>query len=415
MPRPIPLPLIQPPSLRNQTHQNNANNAPDHLYLDLSMYNIETDPAAAPPIVNLTSNVESDILKNASEWYLSITRFSIQTANSIPQFLATIQDGISQTDRNLMVNSFTMSFTDGSGNNVQYQQFWEWVPQNTAAALPAPPSLNNGKQDVAGVGPSESYYYAFTKAWLIYIMNNAIAACYDGLVAAAATASITLPAGSSQSPFILFDNQTQNVTMYFNTAQFNDQSGNDCNAPAYSLLATLPFEIQPYVGITNGKNFRILINPFANNSGSTIIQTPFFDPDPSNNCYFVSTENSPVSLWSPVSSIKFCSNQLRVQPNLALPIALFNKNVLFTSSGYTTTSNVITDFIADDLNFGQTLIYTPQYLGRLIDLTGDLSIRNVDIQAYWTTQQGVDLPIRLPSGCGASMKIMFLKKDSNWA
>ena len=147
-------------------------------------------------------------------------------------------------------------------------------------------------------------------------------------------------------------------------------------------------------------------------SGLNTLQIPIF-ADPTITPYIsiqVLQLFSTVGIWTPISSIVFCSNTLPIYKNsLANPLIYYdgvNVNVSSTGANY---ANIITDMISDG-QYSPTLLYQPTVY-RMISLIGSQPIKNIDIQVYYKNKLGIMIPFRLLSNCSSSIKIMFSKKN----
>lgn len=405
---------IQQPVLRSAVEQFSANNQPDHEYLDVQVYNAQTLSGAAPPVLTYLCKFNNGpFLSNPKDYYMSIIRMNLNLGNSIPVWIPQILPGVENTDPNLTVYSMTLSYTDGSGNTVEFQKFLEWNPQNINAQVPPAPSANGGLMSVTAGNLTESYYYAFDYQWVIIQLNQCMQAAYNGLVAAAADASITLP-GTAVAPFFSYDNQTGNVSLYAPYNGYNNQATTYIkifvNTNTYDMLASMPFIVNNYSNLTLGKNFQLVLNSL--NSGLiNVISLPFFNTDSSYNALFTSTTKSPTSAWSPVSKVFFTCSSINVVNNVETPVQQIYNNQPLTLSGTTQVSNEITNFIADNNDYtGQLLYQANPY--RLIDMKGDSPLDTIALQGYFTTLWGVSLPIRIPSSGSATFKFGFFKKTA---
>ena len=62
----------------------NNNNSSTHIYVDLDVIN--NDYVNPPPLLKFEDTRASPFLTDSKEYYASIIRFSLQTANSLPIF-----------------------------------------------------------------------------------------------------------------------------------------------------------------------------------------------------------------------------------------------------------------------------------------------------------------------------------------
>lgn len=163
------------------------------------------------------------------------------------------------------------------------------------------------------------------------------------------------------------------------------------------LIPDYPF-LSQYHNPTNG----VFSLPFPAGSTSTYSLQDYFIQ--------LRQEISTIDAWCPISSIVFTSNQL--------PIILSQFSSTNTSGNSTDTNLignrfalVITDLMTNQQGFRPNVIYNPSAEYRRLTLTGNMGIRNIDINVFWRSKTGQLLPFRLPSGGSASIKLLFEKKD----
>jgi len=99
--------------------------SPDYIYFNADIINNETKDQASlgvtvqDPQIRFNETRDTAIVKNASEYYFSIVRFTMNGANKdLPLFIPTIQQGTGQRDVNLTTYSVAIS----------YQQQWNVTP-----------------------------------------------------------------------------------------------------------------------------------------------------------------------------------------------------------------------------------------------------------------------------------------------
>jgi len=130
--------------------------------------------------------------------------------------------------------------------------------------------------------------------------------------------------------------------------------------------------------------------------------------------YFIllKQEISTIDAWCPVGSIVFTSNQLPI-----IPSQFSSSNTTGNVPNSATIGNrfalVITDLMTNQQGYRPNLIYNPTAEYRRLALTGNMGIRNIDINVFWRSKTGQLLPFRLQSGGSASLKLLFEKKDRN--
>jgi len=154
---------------------NIINNDPDNIYYDILVSNIQSN-STIPIIVNYSDTRSISLLKDTTDYALSIIRFTVSTS-VIPVFIPVIQQN--QADIDLTIYSFTLSYTDTiSGITYDFQQFLEFVPQDSSAQLPKAPNVNLPYylQD-----NSTYYYFIYNYSYVINLINQIFANALIGL------------------------------------------------------------------------------------------------------------------------------------------------------------------------------------------------------------------------------------------
>lgn len=195
------------------------------------------------------------------------------------------------------------------------------------------------------------------------------------------------------------------------------------NTPLFNLFNSFPSYFNGYNTEMShhGRNRRIL---FANRNG---INESTYKPsrivvDASNTLYAspdyytglrLDQEYPTVYNLSPITSVVFCSNTLPINPNLVSSPLIFNNNHQITIAGANSAiANIITDLTADDGNYRPYLVYLPDAEYRLITLSGNRPLYNLDLTIFYRTKFGELIPFQLASGSTMTIKLAFIKKSS---
>ena len=131
---------------------------PDYVYYNADIINNTTADKlfgvpVADPQIRFNETRDKAIIKNASDYYFSIIRFTMDGANKdLPLFIPNIQTGTGQANFNLTTYSMAVTFeqtvnADGAGNvslvAVPEQRFIQYEPETVLAPLPRPMSASN--------------------------------------------------------------------------------------------------------------------------------------------------------------------------------------------------------------------------------------------------------------------------------
>lgn len=125
--------------------------APDYVYYNADIINNTTankffGVAVQDPPIRFNETRDKAIIKNASDYYFSIIRFTMDGANKdLPLFIPNIQTGTGQTNVNLTTYSMAVTFqqtvdADGLGDvvltAVPEQRFIQYSPETVSAVQP---------------------------------------------------------------------------------------------------------------------------------------------------------------------------------------------------------------------------------------------------------------------------------------
>ena len=322
----------------------------------------------------------------------------METGNSLPIFIPSIQLG--QPNINLTTYSFTLSYTWNSIFSATSDQVYlQYIPVNFSVPLPPPPS---SIQDIY----NNPYYYVQSYQIIVDMMNNALSQAMQSVIIKAANFGQVLP--STNPPFFEFDPENSKFILSGDVLSCDLGAPNYisicCNTAMYSLISSFPAFYRG-LDIPNGINYEFRLykeprslNVYKINSTYSVVQL-YQDYD----C---------ASLFSPISSISFCTNMIPVLPaNVAKP-QIIGDTSLTMSGNNNNKSSVITDFQSDgSYGFSGILSYLPQAEYRMIDLNNSAGqLNNIDITVFWKDNYANLHQMYLQSGCKCDIKILFRKK-----
>lgn len=366
---------------------------PVHIYYDLDILNNDAQSISKPVPLKFEEVRNNPFLTAPENYYLSVARFQIQTGDTLPIFVPQVQVG--QSDINLLIYSITLKY-----KTYEYQKYVQYIPDDLSQSLPNPPL---SFQDF-----TNQYYYCSSYQLWIEMVNKAFISAVAGLNALVVAGGDTLP--STNAPFLEFDPVNLVAILDADEAGYERTLTNPIqlymNSPMYNLFSTFPAILQGYGNITNGKNYLLTI---FNNNNTNILNLPTY------NVIQSYQEGSTVALMNPVQAIVFTTSLLPVIPSNVSQPRIFGLNSSLANFGNNSNvAPVITDFVVpvDALNrYRPNIVYTPSAEYRLFGLYGNSPISAIELSAYWKDQFGQLHPIYLNSGCGASIKLMFRRKD----
>lgn len=342
-----------------------------------------------------------------------------------------------------------------------------WITQDNSSPVPPSPIANGGFQSSVG-----DYYYTYSYQHFQQLIEAALNRAFIYLQLALATAGYTTAVTNAEltgllSPVFSWDTTTQTAVIL--TPQFKadktspafetrfidpttggiDSNPNGVkmyfNSPLYQLFTSFNSTFQ---GVSNsftttaaGQGYQQ--DPLGNNSilipsGTTLTglnyeltiinqggtnqilspnvypltnPNPFPSTDVTN--LFIQTfqEYSTTINWTPIESVVFVSNTLPIVSNqLASPL-IFNENQIVTGDGNNSKfAQIITDIASNEQSYKPNLLYAPTAEYRMISMTGNRPLTNVDVSVFWRNKLGNVFPLNLLSGGSCSLKFLFRKK-----
>ena len=226
---------------------------PTHVYLDLDVRNDDVETVSSPPPLNFDETRLHPFLNgDASDYFCTIARFTLDTSNSIPVFIPEIdtnQTGLTP-NRNQTVYKITFKNVLSGGQslftgptytgNVIYTRSDETVQ---------PPSFPDKVDD-----PSSTYYHVHSYQHVIDMIKSLLVFLYNQII----------PYGGAHynPPYMEWDNNTYTASINvdpqtFDTTPSNQFLGNGFqsagtdrydiyfNTRLYQLFNTLPATMLP--------------------------------------------------------------------------------------------------------------------------------------------------------------------------
>jgi hypothetical protein len=377
---------------------------PDKVYYDITITNVQNITQAPPPIYfNETRN--SPFVLDPESYYLSIVRFTLDT-NSLPVITPTIQPN--QPNRDLTIYSVTLEWTNPVApfQSFTQQEFITYSPQNKQATPPAPPSQSSTLLQNNTTG----YYDIFNYQYWILLVNETFQTCFNNLNAQVVGAGLALP--TIYAPILSWDIQNDVALLSADASGYDDTTSNRIdiyfNPALFSLFSSFPFIIESEDIASSGKNAKIIMSGFG---GANLV--PYPPVAPIYTALQIVQEFSTIVNWSPVAAVVFTSNTLPIVANQVSAPLLFFNGQRFTSGGNNSNiAQVITDFVANDGKYKPQLVYIPSAQYRLVSLTGNTPLYNVDISVFYRNRIGELIPVRLGSGGTTTIKLLFTRKGT---
>lgn len=324
----------------------------EHIYIDLLCTNATQTNTSHRVAVKFMQNQSKQLLKSTDGYKLSIIRFSLNT-ETLPVFIPSMQS------RTLTTYSVTMEV-----NGVRYQQFMEFIPQN-----------------VNPIDPDE-YYYVYNYEYLIYLVNNCMESCFNNLQ------NLTNVNSYSSAPLMSFDKETQKCSIKIDVNNYGYNESNKINIYMNYAMFTLFSGLPSMTVNKNSQGMDYQLNNLISQDTSLLEQ-----------------DYSTVAMWNPVSSVIFTSNLLPIYASETPPIQVYQNGALLNTSSNSNYLNILTDFVANDMQFVPYIQYAPS-IYRYISLKHGSEIQNIDLQVFWQNRNtGILKPLYLGPGNSCSIKL----------
>jgi hypothetical protein len=381
----------------NQT-KNDVN--PSKIYYDIQVTNIENS-STNPPILYFNESRNIPFINVPEDYYMSIIRFTLDT-QTLPIFIPTINTNIiTNPTQDLNQTIYSFQFSYGAFNSGEI--FIEWSPQNSF--LTAPPLITSGNISVQDI--TTGYYDCYTFEFFINLINQQMETAFNAFKASV----VGFPA-DAVSPIIAWD-ASQNIARLIMEQSFLNSNATPIflffNSPLYNLFGSFNVIRNGYT-VTNGQNFQILVIDYG---GFNSYQLTDFITGVTYDVIEVIQEYSTISAWSPISSIVFTSNTMPIIANqLSKPTVFVEGNSLGNYGNNSNFQQIITDLVTDTGFYKPSITYNPTAEYRLISMSGNQPLTNIDVSVFYKTRVGQLIPFRLNSGGTCTLKILFTKKDS---
>ena len=365
-----------------------------HIHDNRIYYNITIEGKAEKTFARFQEDRTKAILVNPSDYYLTVSRFSIPAAE-IPIFICDIVDN--QPNPNLTPYTFTIEY-----NSNIYQSTVIYASQSLS--LPTPPS------PIPVQVVNTEYYYIYTYSRAITLFNQAIEAAWN--IAKGADTNV-----GNYAPYFYYDVDTQKVSLITEFSYSN---------PLGAKLCTNSFTFEKFFnGFNNSFNannvgyeycFQIEKNPTINYYSrpgfvepTPVIPTlpptaPIPPPDP---YFLIQTQNwRSTQLWASLIDIVFLTGSVPVT---------YEYTQSANSEGSAQFTPILTDFepyIEDAGDPRSILSYFPQGPYRLIDLNSNTPLKRFDFTIFWKDKKGRLFPLVIPEGQNVNVKFLFIKKST---
>jgi hypothetical protein len=351
----------------------NRQESPD----DLIYYNIVI-PNNTVDLLPATYNTitQIPILTDPSQYFVTISRFSI-AGSGVPIFYFR-DNGLDPSDP-LYTSEYVITL---SYNGTDFKQYVKY-------------DIN-----IDTVNPSLRTVYSY-KLFILYL-NRAFQLAFNDLKTAFPLAPPT------EAPYMQYDASGNLCTLYTQTSYDDTVTLSPTieiymNNILYYFWDNFPVQ---RVGnqLANFKDYKFLIRNF----GSDLIQSDVNNPliTSTNQYYRIVQDYSSLYYWNDAKTITFKS--------CLFPTA--GEYAPTTQNQTVTSEKILTDFepiqsLSDPSGFRGVLQYSAQGVYRLINLTSNSPLKNLDLQITYKTELGEEYPLLIPRNQSVTVKLIFIKKS----
>jgi hypothetical protein len=447
-----------------------ALSAPTQVYYNLDVVNEQVGDLGVPPNkLSFTQVRSSNLLDNPADYFMSIVRFSLDTAGALPIFIPQIntQQSNGVNFPNETIYKITLSYEDPTAATpvtlTTQSETLYYIPHRSNLATTQNqrlrPPIFTGQGLTLEQATSEYFWVQSWGQW-ISMINVCLASCYANLrnQIAGDFPGYAFPADFDidNPPFFRWDDATCKASFVAPYSLFNQggtASGAFAAVPPYNFpdaydSQTTAYNAQSPALVSNAKmnlffnaplhilfsSFEWVFNSYTSSIGEAFMMRVYSKmgenwlvkdaaagkPSPKQDwdALVMEQEYGTGPIMCPVARIVFLASLIPVLPsNIGVP-KIFSNSVAagsFTQQN-NNISNEITDLIVNLVRGDEYLpnvIYEPTAEYRLLDLQGNIPSSQIQIQVQWVDIYGYYHDFYLQNGCGANLKIMFRKKAYN--
>ena len=384
---------------------------PYHVYLDLDVINNDFS-SSPPPLLKFEETRNAPFLDgSSSDYFCSIVRFSIQTANSLPVFIPQIDTKAADP---INTTIYKISFV--------YKKTSASFPTTTTTYTATANVMFTSSVAYTGGALPSNYYYIYNYVDFIKMINT----CLGGLMTTGPIASELEGTYTYFPPFMEMDPATFRCSLTVDKQFFvNMYNGRDLvenpsiniyfNSAIHALFPTLAYKFNSSSGDLNYKlifedlyavnTIQVAINSYQNllNRSVALIYKPGVQ---------VLQEVSSVSIWNPVAALVFTSSLLPIIPSQTSKPKIYN-SANTPSTGEPNITSILSDFeltISPTNQYRPDITYIPPGEYRLVDMYSSYNLNKIDLSVYWKDEFGNLNPVYLLPGCSAHVKVLFRRK-----
>jgi len=377
----------------------------DHIYYNIKIHNDGIDDTNIPIYFN--ENRGQHLVEKASDYYVSIIRFSLESTNLPVLMMRPDTSLITNPNKNRLQLVYKMSFS-ADNFNTRTQ-----IKTRNVIFIPPIDNTNNTTLEFNEELKYSSFYYLYNIQQFIRMLNktsedllNDLKTSYSGVSGLPPLFTFEPSSGIISIKYYPFTNTTlpegqQSFTPYIvlNHSLYSALSGFSFH---YDTLYPDEYKLLP----DNVKR-----NPDYRQAGEGDVGVVVGE----NYSYILSQDYPSISILNPISSIAFSTSRLPIQPTQeAKPLIIGGTSLFGINNGENNDfSPIINDFSIYNENgyaYKPSVYYTPGSEYKLNDLFGSNPIQHVDILCDWIDIYGRKHQMFLESQNSAEIQLLFRKK-----
>lgn len=351
----------------------------NHNYLNIQ---IQNDNIATPIPAYYKTTFTQSYMEEGYKYNLGVARFRVPISN-LPYFIFKVTDDpLDNTNPNYGVYSFTLTHTP---TNTDYTQHIIFEQMNFNVPVPKSPSQNGGKQ------VDSIYYYIYNVSQWITLMNKALSDAFNALIAIHAVPQ-------TEPPFIFWLIENNKISFIVQYSYTSGEIDISFNRELKIFFDGFTYVTYPQSPLIKYGTFVISVLPKFMNGFTTFGTLPALPP-----AYLELSQNySTLEKWSTLRAIVFKTS--------LIPIKYENATVT-NDSGILTDDPILTDFnVTGYYGNRDDLIFNLQSPMRLIDITTNGILRDVDISVFWKDKDAILRQLDIVKGEFLTIKLAFIKK-----
>lgn len=354
---------------------------PDNVYLNIQVSGGDVDDPSCPhKKFRIRKSFNQSIIDHMENYYLTVVTLSFPAVEVPLTIINNIQTGSSQNNPNLTDWSFCFTY---NGND--YQEFVQYIPYSNLST--APPSQNPPTYSQT----KSQYYFVDNYNVLIDMFNTTLSNIYAALWAAESVPLGALGLNANDNPQFIYDQEQNKFILIYNKL-FVGSGIQLFTSDTFTVF--FPGFWTYYLG-TNTNNFKDYLFIFMD------LLNNEYDTD---NNYNSQQYDGSGSYLNTINQIILTSDSLRTRFEFSTSDSdnqLSYSNIIFSLSPLLETAK----------ESKSKLVYVTNGNYRLVDIISNGSIRELDINVFYTDNKGNIYDICIPKNFSASMKLLFLKKN----